>query len=145
MPPCFRRSPAGWPWIPIQANDLASSLPCKKVVKEKSQASRLILNKALDSANRVRSVLGVPSWDSRTIGLITSGETRLAAFPGSLVTCSQLWQGTSPEDLQPVRVTISSSPKYLGPSVQVLSQPSQLRKISAGEGEVAISKPSSTK
>ena len=114
------------------------SMPCRKVVKEKSQASSEIFSRAQDSAKRVRRVFGLPGFPSTTTGLTMSGEMRLAAFPGSFVTCNQAWHGTNPEDLKEDKVTASSSPRNLGPSVQELSQPFQFRKISAGDGQLVI-------
>ena len=79
------------------------------------------------------------------MGLTTAGETKVAAFPGSFVKLSQFLHGTKPLDLKPVSVTSSPGVKYLEFSSHLLFQPFQFRKISAGDGEVAISNPSRIK
>ena len=62
------------------------------------------------------------------------------ALPGSLVELNQVLQGTNPLVLKVERETSSSDVKYLGPCSHLFFHPFQLRKISAGDGQVAISK-----
>ena len=63
-------------------------------------------------------------------------------MPGSFVKLSQFLHGTKPFDLKPDNLTSSPGVRYLGPSSHFLFHPFQFKKTSAGEGLVAISKPS---